>query len=353
MGHPAKVPGGTVRHTFSVACAALFVLVSTAVHAQGVEQPAVKLTLDWAFQGPQAVFTYAADKGLFKAQGVNVQVDRGSGSADAVTRVASGAYQFGWAEMSAVIKFNAEHPGRELIAVYVTHDDSANAVITVKGRGIAVPKDLEGKKVGATAGSAARDVFDAFAKANGIDQSKVRHETVSGSLRETMMVRGDVQAILGAITSGVFTVKSLGIKQEDILWMRYGNYGIDLYGHALMTTAAFAEKNPKTVAAMVKAVNEALKAAIADPKAAVATRSARDKLADLDLERDRLLLMLRELVLTPYYRANGLSSVTPERMRKSIQLIYDAYGVKAAPAVDKVYTDRFLPPKAERMPPAL
>lgn len=321
--------------------------------AQAVEQPNVKLTLDWAFQGPQAVFTYAADKGLYKAQGLDVQVDRGSGSADAVTRVASGAYQFGWAEMSAIIKFNAEHPGRELIAVYVTHDDSANAVITVKGRGIASPRDLEGKKVGSTAGSAARDVFAAFAKANGVDNGKVRHETVSGSLRETMMVRGDVQAILGAITSGVFTVKSLGIKHEDIVYMRYGKYGIDLYGHALMTTAAFAEKNPKTVAAMVKAVNQALKAAIADPKAVVATLSSRDKLADLELERERLLLMLRELVLTPYYKANGLSSVTPERMKNSMQLIYDAYGVKGAPSVDKVYTDRFLPPRAERMPPAL
>jgi ABC-type proline/glycine betaine transport system ATPase subunit len=62
---------------------------------------------------------------------------------------------------------------------------------------------------------------------------------------------------------------------------------------------------------------------------------------------------LRELVLTPYYKANGLSSVTPERMRKSMQLIYDAYGIKTPPAVEKVYTDRFLPPRADRMPPAL
>jgi NitT/TauT family transport system substrate-binding protein len=348
--------GIIVRHSFRIACfayiAALLVFPAVAA-AQAVEQSSLKLTLDWAFQGPQAVFTHAADKGLYKAQGLDVQVDRGSGSADAVTRVASGAYQFGWAEMSAIIKFNAEHPGRELIAVYVTHDDSANAVITVKGRGISGPKDLEGKKVGSTAGSAARDVFAAFAKANGVDDTRVRHETVSGSLRETMLVRGDVQAILGAITSGVFTVKSLGIKQEDIVWMRYGKYGIDLYGHALMTTAAFAEKNPRTVAAMARAVNQALKAAIADPKAVVASLSARDKLADLDLERDRLVLMLRELVLTPYYKANGLSSVTPERMRKSMQLIYDAYGIKTPPAVEKVYTDRFLPPRADRMPPAL
>lgn len=320
---------------------------------QSVEQANVKLTLEWAFQGPQAIFTYAADKGLFKKLGVNVQVDRGSGSTDAVTRVASGAYDFGWAEMSSIIKFNAEHPDRALIAVYVTDDDSANAVITVKGRGINKPKDLEGKKVGATAGSAALDVFSAFAKANGVDDSKIHHQTVSGSLRETMMVRGDVDAILGAITSGVFTVKSLGIKQEDIIWMLYSKYGVDLYGRALMTTAAYAKKNPKTVTAIVSAVNQALKAAISDPKAVVATLSAHDMLADLGLERERLLLMLRELVLTPNVKANGLASVTPQRIQNSMQLVYDAYGVKAQPVWEQLYTDRFLPPKAERMPPAL
>ena len=328
----------------------LGVLAPGAAHAQSVEKPAVKITLDWAFQGPQAVFTYAADRGLFKKEGLDAQVDRGSGSADAVTRVAAGAYDFGWAEMSSIIKYNAEQPGRELVAVYVTHDHSANAVITVKGRGIASPKDLEGKKVGSTAGSAARDVFGTFAKMNGVDASKVLHETVSGSLRETMLVRGDVQAILGAITSGVFTVKSLGIKQEDIISMPYGRYGLDLYGHAVMTTAAFAEKNPRTVAAMVRAVNASLKDAIANPKAVVATLSSRDKLADLALEHDRLQLMLRELVLTPYINQNGLGSVTRERMVRSVQLIHDAYGVKTPPAVDKLYTDRFLPPRAERMP---
>ncbi len=329
------------------------VMLSSHVAAQPVEQANVKVTLDWAFQGPQSVFTYAVDKNFFRREGLNVQVDRGTGSPEAVTRVASGAYDFGWAEMSAIIKFNAEQPGREVVAVYVTHDHSANAVITMKGRGIASPKDLEGKRIVSIAGSAARDVFAAFAKANGIDTAKVRLETVSGSQRETMLVRGEADAILAAVTTGVFTLKALGVKQEDILVLPYGRHGVDLYGHALMTTAAYAEKNPRTVAAMVRAVNGALKATIADPKASVATLVARDKLADLALEHERLQLALRELVLTPYYKANGLGSVTPERMRRNAQLIHDAYGVKAAPLLDRLYTDRFLPSKAERMPPAM
>src|SRR4051794_19510750 len=109
----------------------LTVALSGDARAQ-VERPDVKLTLDWAFQGPQSVFTLPSDRGYYKAEGLNMTVDRGSGSNDAVARVASGAYQFGWGDPSAMIKYNAEHPGQELIAVFVTGDASPNAVMALK-----------------------------------------------------------------------------------------------------------------------------------------------------------------------------------------------------------------------------
>lgn len=342
-----------MRHLISSLVASCLILGASAAQAQPIERSSVKMTLDWAFQGPQSIFSLAVDGGFFKNEGLDVQVDRGSGSTDAVVRVASGAYDFGWAEMSSVVKYNVENPGNRLVAVYVTHENSANAVITIKGRGISRPKDLETRTVGSTAGSAARDIFDAFARANGIDASRVRMQTVSGSLRETMLVRGDVDAILGAVTSGVLTVKSLGVKLDDVVIMPYGDYGVELYGHAVVTTAAFAEKHPGTVAAMVRAINKAVKAAIQNPKAAVATLTARDKLVDLALEEERLLLMFRQLVLTKNVRENGLSTVTPERMGKTIEIISAAYGITTPPSPETVYTDRFLPPKAERIPPAL
>ncbi|MEA2957465.1 MAG: NitT/TauT family transport system substrate-binding protein, partial [Alphaproteobacteria bacterium] len=56
------------------------------------QTPNVKLTLDFAIQGQQSPFVLAAEGGHFARAGVNVQVDRGYGSADAITKVASGAY---------------------------------------------------------------------------------------------------------------------------------------------------------------------------------------------------------------------------------------------------------------------
>jgi NitT/TauT family transport system substrate-binding protein len=321
--------------------------------AQTVEKQSIKMTLEWAFQGPQSVFTSAQDNGFFKKQGLEVRVDRGSGSTDAVVKVAAGAYDIGWSEMSSIVKFNSEHPDTPLLAVYITHENSANAVLSMRGRGIEKAKDLEGRKVGSTAGSAARDVFAAFARANNVDPAKIKTETVSGTLREAMLVHGDVDAILGAITSGVLTLKALKVPENDIIVMTYSDYGVPLYGHAVFTTAAFAKANPQTVAAAVRGINNALKAAIANPDSAVATLTSRDKTSDLPLERERLLLMLKRLVLTDHIREAGLSTITPEHLDATIKTISDAYGIKTPLRGDQVFDARFLPPQAERMPPTL
>src|SRR5258707_13389907 len=172
-----------------------------------VERRDVKLTLDWAFQGPQSVFLLPAERGYYKAEGLNMTVDRGSGSNDAVARVASGAYQFGWGDPSAMIKYNAEHPGQELIAVFVTGDSSPLAVMALQRSGIAKPKDLEGKTLAATAASAGRLMFDAFASAAGIDIKTIQWQTVSGQLREPMLVRGDVAGVACFTTSIVISIR--------------------------------------------------------------------------------------------------------------------------------------------------
>jgi NitT/TauT family transport system substrate-binding protein len=332
---------------------ALIVALWSSGAAAQVERPDVKLSLDWAFQGPQSVFTLPADRGLYQAEGLAVTVDRGSGSTDAVARVASGAYQFGWADLSSLIKYNAEHRDQELLAVYVTGDSSPLAAIALESSGIRAPRDLAGKTMAAAAASSARLMFDAFAKAAGLDGSTIRWQTVSGQLREPMLVRGEVAAIAGFTTSSIMSIRELGIAAADIVVLPYKNYGLDIYGTALWTTRAFAEANPKTVGAMVRAVNRGLKAAIAEPRAAVASLKSRDPLLNPAIELDRLMLSHQSLTLTPFVVVHGLGTVVPERMAATVRAVLDSYGVAAPLPLDEVYTDRFLPAPADRIPPAL
>ena len=87
---------------------------------------------------------------------------------------------------------------------------------TLKKSGIAKPKDLEGKVIAATAASAGRLMFDAFALAAGIDAKTISWQTVSGQLREPMLVRGDVAAVAGFTTSSVMSIQELGVPGDQI-----------------------------------------------------------------------------------------------------------------------------------------
>jgi NitT/TauT family transport system substrate-binding protein len=44
-----------------------------------------------------------------------------------------------------------------------------------------------------------------------------------------------------------------------------------------------------------------------------------------------------------------MGDVDPARFARSVKLVAEAFGLPAAPAPDKVFTNRYLPPKADRM----
>jgi hypothetical protein len=100
----------------------------------------------------------------------------------------------------------------------------------------------------------------------------------------------------------------------------------------------------------VKALNQGTKDTIASPQKALELLKANDPMMKLDIEKVRLDIALG-LTNTQSVLKNGLSSVTPEKLQKTIDAMVSAYQLPVSPDPATVYTDRFLPPPAERMPP--
>src|SRR5258707_13777844 len=78
--------------------------------AANAEDTTIKFTLGWKTQGSDAAFFYAQDKGYFKDEGLNVVIDQGEGSGATVTRVMSGAYDAGFADITAIIQNASTRP---------------------------------------------------------------------------------------------------------------------------------------------------------------------------------------------------------------------------------------------------
>jgi NitT/TauT family transport system substrate-binding protein len=321
------------------------------VVAARAETKNVKIMMDWIIQGTHAPFFVAQDKGYFKADGVTVDtIDAGKGATNVAVAVAGGVYQFGWVDLPSMIRFNAANPASPLLAVYVSFDESPLAVITRKAAGIRKPSDLDGKKIAGGPGTAVHDTISILLKAANAENVKINWVAVQPQLFGPMLKRGEVDGTGGFTNSNIPAALELGFTLDDLFVIKYSDFGADMYGLALVTTKKFADENPQTVRGVVKALNQGTKDTIASPQKALELLKANDPMMKLDIEKVRLDIALG-LTNTQHVMKNGLSSVTPEKLQKTIDAMVTAYQLPVRPDPATVYTDRFLPPAAERMPP--
>src|SRR5947199_5559408 len=139
-------------------------------HAQTKRQVTVRL--DWIYQGPNAGFMVAQDKGFYEQVGLNVEVGPGKGSGSTAQLVASKATQFGFAD--GYVLGNGVSKGMDIKAVAGLYRRNPTAVVVLASSDIKTPKDLEGKTVATTAGSTQFQQWPAFVKGCGLDASKIR-----------------------------------------------------------------------------------------------------------------------------------------------------------------------------------
>lgn len=331
--------------TYKILTATLALTLSSLAAAQGTN---VRFTLDWAFEGPGSPYLLAADRGYFAKQGLNVTIDRGFGSGDAVTKIASSTYDMGFGDINAMMEFNARNPAQRLVAVYMVYNAPPHSILVLKSSGIKTPQDLEGRTLAAPVGDASRRLFPAFAEANGIDASKVKWVSVDGGLREPMLARKQTDGIAGFTFTSLLSLGQLGVKADEVTVFPYAQSISGLYGNAIIVRADWAKKNPQVVKGMLVAINQGLKDAIKDPAAAIVSLQKKNALINPSLETERLKLALSGSVLTKDSRALGLGLVRPDRLKSSITVVQNAFDLPRGLTPTNVFDTSYLPPAADR-----
>ena len=321
--------------------------LTVALGAAQAQSTVIKFQLDWRFEGPAALFLTPVARGYFKDAKLDVAVDAGSGSGAAVTRVASGAYDMGFADLAALMEFhanNADAPNKP-VAIMMVYNDTPASVMALKKSGIQKPADLNGKKLGAPVFDAGRRAFPIFAKANGL--SGVQWTTMDPPLRETMLVRGDVDAITGFTFTSLLNLEARGVKAEDVVVLPYPAHGVKLYGNAIIASPKLLRDNPAAVKAFLAAFTKGVKDVIGDPARAIADVKARDGIINVELETRRLKLAIDTVINSANARAEGFGQVNGPRLSLMASQVSDAYNTKSRVNPDAVWNASFLPSKAE------
>jgi len=310
----------------------------------------IRCLLDWAFEGPAALFTAPLAAGHFASEGLDVSLHPGQGSSDAVRRVAQGEFDLAVADLATLMEHWNAHPDQTglPVAVMIVYNQTPCAVFALKTANIKSPAHLPGRTLGAPSGDAGRGAFSIFARANGFDARTVNWRSTEPARREAALIRGEVDAITGYYFTCLLNLNARGVKDEDILILPYAQYGVPFYGNAIIASDDFVRRMPQAVQGFLRAFTRGVREVVADPSGAATTLRKHDPMIDLNLENRRLRLALGGSVANAGTRMEGFGEATRSRLTLMTAQVGDAFGHKIRIPASRIFLPTLMPEKAAR-----
>jgi NitT/TauT family transport system substrate-binding protein len=301
----------------------------------------INLTLPWIPEG-EVAFMYAAQKeGFWSKRGLDVSITRGFGSGEAAKNVGLGKYNYGQADIGAMI--NAKSAGLPLVSIAMVSQRSPVCVIASKKSGIVKPKDLEGKRLGGTSASAANNLWPAFAKINDIDLSKVRTVSLQPGVDMQALINNEVDAVATLSQSGVPYLKADNVPFETIF---FAKYGMDIYSLTFVTQPETIKNSSKQVAAFVDGVMEGLRFSYVNPDKALehfisAVPESGKTERDRGITRHSLLINTAS-GLTDDAKTHGLGWHSQAKLEETLRIVNTFLRLPTPPVVSSIYTNDFV-----------
>ena len=299
----------------------------------------VVLGLDWQVLGRHAGFFVAKDKGFYEKEGIDIQIERGYGAADAVKRMAAGQTLFAFGDAGSVVLARAQ--GIEAKAVAMVYARAPFVLWTRADAQIKSPKDLEGKSIGSPAGASVRMLFPAFAKTAKIDADKVNWVTADVTGLYPLLLSGKVNAIVDFELGWPTISKRAGEAGVKIAPFKFADYGFEMYSNAILATDAVIKERGDLVRRFVKASLEGYKAAFADPKGAAEILAKSFPTLDVPSAAQEVQIV-HALSDSPEAKKSGLGYISSEKMTRTRDIMVETYSVKKTIPVEDLYTNRFL-----------
>jgi NitT/TauT family transport system substrate-binding protein len=322
------------------ALAVVLVTVLLALAGPGHAQAPAKVVvaLNWFAVGDHAAYWVALDKGYYKARGLDVELQNSKGSGDSIAKVDTGRADVGLADAVVVIPRVAQ--GARIRVVGAVFDLTPLNIWTRKDTGISKPKDLEGKLLAAPPGDAQRQLFPAFAKLNGIDESKVRWLTIEPAAKFVALSEKRADAVPDYTTGEPFYVKAIG--KDNLVRMPWSQHGFDTYSMSIMASDKTMAERAKVLRDFLAASYMGWRDVMEDPKAALEIFKKRVPEIDLAIIEPNMMLGL-ELMKTERYAKNGIGWMDRGKMCRTVEII-NTYmpDMPRKVGCDEVFTNDFL-----------
>jgi NitT/TauT family transport system substrate-binding protein len=338
----------TRRAVLKTSAGAAAGLLAAPYVANGQALDTLKFSLEFRNYGGNAPMFLGTENGIYRSLGLDLTPEGSAGSGESVNRVATGSHPFGTADAATTVEFASRNPASAPKIIMTVFDRFPAVVISFKQKPIKTLQDMVGRKIGTGSADAGSRILPALLTRNKIDLASINRVTVDVKLRDTMLMKGDVDGVVGFDYTTIFNLIEAGAKLEDINLLYFSDFGFNFPGNSLIVNPEVLQKNPDLVRRVAIAVARTWVAGAKDRQAAIAAVMKRDKLLKQDTELARMSWVYDKLVLTESVKQNGIGYFDPARLANGIDVLKDGFSLAKAPALDEIYDGRFLPPAADR-----
>jgi NitT/TauT family transport system substrate-binding protein len=325
---------------FLAALAAVFI-ASPFTTSPAAAADKVVLMLNWYVYGEHAPFYYGKEKGIFAAEGIDLEIQEGRGSGVTTQAVAAKTANFGYVDVPTMMR--AAVKGAPVQAVGVLLQTTPMSAMGFVDKNIKKPEDIKGKTVATTPGDSMSQIWPLFLKKTGLKDGDFKVVSGDAQTKVNAVINGQADLLLGYVMDQSMKIKDATGK--DVFPIKFADYGIVLVSSGLVANTDYIKANPDLVKRMMTAAVKSVEAATKDPKgAAQAILNANPKGGKIET-----LTQGFELTI-PFYKDPTGESKQPFRvsdkiMQESVDLMVE-YGGLEAVAKEKVksfYSNDYLP----------
>lgn len=289
-------------------------------------QDKVRFQTDWIPSGEHAMYYGAWSKGIYAKHGIDITITRGYGSGDTVTKVASGAADFGVADIAAVMTARAR-TNVPVKTIAVLYNESPHSLFVLKSSGITNFKGLEGKKIGITPGNSHRFYFPEVAKKAGTDPNKLIWTNMDGAAMAAQLIAKNIDAAPFYSIHYYYINKAAVKAGQEILPLPFVEVGFKIYAASLITTDKMIQDKPDLVTRFLAATREAFEWTAANPEEACKLHVARFPEVELDDCMGSVKAVMN-FVFNDHSKEFGWGKESPERLKYSWETIASANELK-------------------------
>ena len=315
------------------------IVVAFGAGVPSAQSPPQKIVfaLNWFPVGDHAAYWVALEKGYYRQRGLDVDMQNSKGSGDSIAKVDTGRADIGLADSAVVIASAAR--GTKVKVVGMVFDKSPLNIWSRKDAPITKPKDLEGKTVAAPPGDGQRQMFPAFARLHGIDQSKVTWVNVEPAAKVPALAEKRVDAVADYTTGMPFYEKAMG--KGNAVMLPWADHGFDMYSMSIIASEKTMKERGPVLKAFLEASYLGWRDVMSDPKSALEIFKKRVPEIDLSIIEPNMMMGL-ELMKTDRYAKNGIGWMEEKKMCDSVDLVNTYMGVPTKVECKAVYTNEFL-----------